>query len=198
MTVVDLTIDELAAETGMTVRNVRYYASLGLIPAPVRRGRIAYYGEHHLARLELVRALAEHGFTLQAVERFLLALPADITPTDLAMQRAMITSWTSDPEAVPRIARELMSLGLPVDLLVQTREVVERHMAALATELAELYTDLRTEPWRRRQHTLEEAEQLEKLLPRVRELTLEGIVASFQRAVNDVIARALAPTRAKS
>ncbi|MFT4288296.1 MerR family transcriptional regulator [Nocardioides sp.] len=193
-----LTIDELAAEAGMTVRNVRYYASLGLIPAPVRRGRIAYYGEDHLARLALVRALQEHGFTLQAVERFLAALPADITPADLAMQRAMITSWTSDPEALDRIGAELASLGLSRDLLAATQQVVERHMAGLATELAELYTDLRTEPWRRRHHTPAEAEQLEKLLPRIRELTLEGVVASFQRAVNDVIAQALTPTRAES
>jgi len=195
---VELTIDELAAETGVTVRNVRYYASLGLIPAPVRRGRIAFYGEDHVARLALVRALQEHGFTLQAVERFLRALPADITPADLAMQRAMITSWTSDPEALERVGSELAGLGLSPDLLAATQQVVERHMAALAGELAELYTDLRTEPWRRRQHTPEEAERLEKLLPRIRELTLEGVVASFQRAVNDVIAQALTPNRAES
>lgn len=197
MTVVELTIDELAAETGMTVRNVRYYASLGLIPPPVRRGRMAYYREDHVARLELVRALQDHGFTLQAVERFLAALPDDIDPADLAMQRAMITSWASEPDDVTRIGRELLALGLPADLLVQTQEVVERHMASLTTELAELYTDLRTEPWRRRHHTPEEAARLEATLPRIRQLTLEGVVASFQHAVNDIIARALMPDRGR-
>ncbi len=62
-----LTVDELAAAAGLTVRTTRYYASLGLVPAPQRRGRLAYYGDLHLAYLELVRALQEHGFTLQAV-----------------------------------------------------------------------------------------------------------------------------------
>ena len=43
---------ELAAVTGMTVRTTRYYAGLGLLPPPSRRGRIAYYTEQHRARLQ--------------------------------------------------------------------------------------------------------------------------------------------------
>ena len=95
-----LTIDELAAAVGTTVRTTRYYASLGLVPAPERRGRIAYYGPVHRARLELVRALQDHGFTLQAIERVLGGIPLDASVEDLALQRAMLTSWTSEPPAV--------------------------------------------------------------------------------------------------
>ena len=92
-----LTIDELSAAVGMTVRTTRYYASLGLIPAPVRRGRVAYYDDVHRARLEVVRALQEHGFTLQAIEGFLASVPLDATVEDLVLQRAMLTSWTGQP-----------------------------------------------------------------------------------------------------
>ena len=88
-----LTIDELAVATGMTVRTTRYYASLGLLPPPVRRGRMAYYGPEHLARLELVRALQEHGFTLSAIERYLSGVPMDATAEELAVQRALLTAW---------------------------------------------------------------------------------------------------------
>jgi len=88
-----LTIDELAALTGMTVRTTRYYTSLGILPPPVRRGRMAYYGAGHRARLELVRALQGHGFTLAAIERYLARVPADASVEDLAVQRAMLTSW---------------------------------------------------------------------------------------------------------
>lgn len=95
-----LTIDEVAAAVGITVRTTRYYASLGLIPPPERRGRIAYYGPTHRARLELVRALQDHGFTLQAIERVLAGLPDDATVEELALERAMLTSWTSEPAAV--------------------------------------------------------------------------------------------------
>jgi DNA-binding transcriptional MerR regulator len=90
-----LTVDELAAATGMTVRTTRYYAGLGLLPAPERRGRMAYYGPAHRARLELIRSLQDHGFTLAAIEKYLKRLPPDASVEDLAVQRAMLTSWTT-------------------------------------------------------------------------------------------------------
>lgn len=88
-----LTIDQLARRTGLTVRTTRYYASLGLLPAPVRRGRMAFYGREHLARLQLVRALQEHGYTLAAVERHLATVPMTATPEEIAVQRALLTAW---------------------------------------------------------------------------------------------------------
>jgi DNA-binding transcriptional MerR regulator len=88
-----LTVDELATATGMTVRTTRYYASLGLLPPPVRRGRMAYYGPEHVARLELVRALQEHGFTLAAIERYLAGVPLASTAEELAVHRALLTAW---------------------------------------------------------------------------------------------------------
>jgi DNA-binding transcriptional MerR regulator len=90
-----LTVDELAAATGMTVRTTRYYAGLGLLPPPTRRGRMAYYSAQHRARLELIRALQDHGFTLSAIDKYLARLPADASVEDLAVQRAMLTSWKS-------------------------------------------------------------------------------------------------------
>jgi DNA-binding transcriptional MerR regulator len=92
-----LTIDELSSVVGMTVRTTRYYASLGLIPAPIRRGRVAFYDATHRARLEMVRALQDHGFTLQAIERYVATLPEDASVEDLALQRAMLTSWSPHP-----------------------------------------------------------------------------------------------------
>lgn len=87
------TVDELAAATGMTVRTTRYYAGLGLLPPPERRGRMAYYGEQHRARLELIQELQAHGFTLAAIERYLDRVPLDASAEDLALQRVMLTSW---------------------------------------------------------------------------------------------------------
>jgi DNA-binding transcriptional MerR regulator len=88
-----LTIDELAVTTGTTVRTTRYYASLGLLPPPVRRGRLAYYGPEHLARLALVRALQDHGFTLSAIERYLAGVPMSSSAEELAVHRALLTAW---------------------------------------------------------------------------------------------------------
>lgn len=97
------TIDELATAAGLTVRTTRYYASLGLLPPPARRGRMAWYDDTHLARLEMIRALQGHGFTLQAIEKYLASLPADAGVEDLAVQRAMLTSWTvGEPHELTR------------------------------------------------------------------------------------------------
>mgnify|MGYP002684132866 CR=1 FL=1 len=49
----DMTIDELARASGMTVRNIRAHQSRGLLPAPEVRARTGYYGPEHVARLQL-------------------------------------------------------------------------------------------------------------------------------------------------
>ncbi|MDF9714787.1 MerR family transcriptional regulator [Nocardioides sp. ChNu-153] len=123
-----LTIDELSARAGTTVRTTRYYASLGLIPPPERRGRVAYYGDVHLARLEMVRALQDHGFTLQAIERYLASVSSEATTEELALQRAMLTSWTTEPperltrrQLEKRAGRRLEDEE--VEVLVQVRAV---------------------------------------------------------------------------
>src|ERR1700712_4672344 len=89
----EFTIDELAARTGMTVRTVRFYATEGLLPAPERRGRIAYYGAQHRMRLELIRTLQEHGYTLAAIERVLTRIPVDAAPAEYAVQSAVLAPW---------------------------------------------------------------------------------------------------------
>ena len=62
-----LTIDELARETGMTVRNVRSHHARGLLPPPEVVGRTGYYGEDHLARLRLIGRLQDQGFSLAGI-----------------------------------------------------------------------------------------------------------------------------------
>jgi DNA-binding transcriptional MerR regulator len=103
----ELTIDELAARTGMTVRTVRFYASEGLLPAPVKRGRIAYYGAMHRMRLELVKTLQDHGYTLAAIERVLGRIPFDAAPSEYAVHSAVLAPWLPDnSEAITRTALE--------------------------------------------------------------------------------------------
>src|SRR3546814_18413252 len=84
-----MTIDELAMSVGMTVRTTRYYATLGLMPAPIRRGRIAYYDESHKSRLEMVRALQDHGFKPQALEGYMAPLSPESPAQDLLPTPAM-------------------------------------------------------------------------------------------------------------
>jgi DNA-binding transcriptional MerR regulator len=227
-----LTIDELSAEVGMTVRNTRYYASLGLMPPPIKRGRVAYYGAVHRARLELVRALQQHGFTLQAIEGFVRTIPDDATVEQLAFQRAMLTSWSPQPPeeltrrqleekagrrlsaddlrllvvlgavekrgksyvALPHldVGLGLLDLDVPEESLEAAGEAIRRHMEALVEELTDILRTFMLQPFREHGEDPEEAERLRQTLPRLRQLTLEAVVAGFQRAANAVITRSLA------
>ena len=88
-----MTLDELTRRVGMSVRNIRFYTTKGLVPPAIRRGRSGYYTPDHLARLELVRELQAHGFTLSAIEKYVAGIPHDATPEDLALARTMLAPW---------------------------------------------------------------------------------------------------------
>jgi DNA-binding transcriptional MerR regulator len=68
---VELTIDELARETGLTVRNVRSHHARGLLPPPEVRGRTGFYGSEHVERLRLIRQLQSEGLKLDGIKRLL-------------------------------------------------------------------------------------------------------------------------------
>ncbi|MFG1668722.1 MerR family transcriptional regulator [Streptomyces sp. Y7] len=83
-------MEELARLAGITVRTLRFYRERKLIPPPRREGRIAWYDEHHLARLRTIAALLERGHTLTGIAELAEALDhgrdvADVlgvTPTE--------------------------------------------------------------------------------------------------------------------
>jgi DNA-binding transcriptional MerR regulator len=60
-------MEELAGLAGITVRTLRFYRERKLIPPPRREGRIAWYDDHHLARLRTISALLERGHTLNGI-----------------------------------------------------------------------------------------------------------------------------------
>ncbi|MFE4369503.1 MerR family transcriptional regulator [Streptomyces sp. NPDC056835] len=92
-----LTVDELAARAGVTVRTIRFYSTRGLLPPPViGPRRVGHYGQDHLSRLALIEELQHLGMTLAAIERHLERLPPDLSAHDLAVHRALVASWAPD------------------------------------------------------------------------------------------------------
>ncbi|KUN98046.1 MerR family transcriptional regulator [Streptomyces caeruleatus] len=67
-------MEELARLAGITVRTLRFYRERKLIPPPRREGRIAWYDDHHLARLHTISALLERGHTLNGIAELAEAL----------------------------------------------------------------------------------------------------------------------------
>ncbi|WP_431677788.1 MerR family transcriptional regulator [Kitasatospora sp. KL5] len=110
-----LTVDELAARAGVTVRTLRFYAAKGLLPPPeLGPRRVGLYGPEHLGRLELIEELQRQGLTLAAIERYLAQLPEDIGSLDLAIHRALVASWT--PEAAEEADRAQLARRIGRDL----------------------------------------------------------------------------------
>jgi DNA-binding transcriptional MerR regulator len=99
-----LTVDELAARAGVTVRTIRFYSTRGLLPPPeIGTRRVGHYGSAHLSRLALIEELQHQGMTLAAIERYLEQLPPDLNAHDLAIHRALVSSWA--PESAEEVAR---------------------------------------------------------------------------------------------
>jgi DNA-binding transcriptional MerR regulator len=96
----DLTIEQLAAEVGMSVRNIRNHQSRGLLPAPEVRARVGYYDANHVARLRLILDLQADGFNLASIER-LMSSSGGLAGRLLGLRNAMTTPFeTESPEVV--------------------------------------------------------------------------------------------------
>ena len=111
-----LRVDELAAQAGVSVDTVRFYQTKGLLPAPEREGRTAWYSDAHLERLERIRSLKEKGFTLAAIRRF---VEGELDKADEALVEALVSSApdaasTGDLLTRDQLARET---GVPETLL---------------------------------------------------------------------------------
>jgi DNA-binding transcriptional MerR regulator len=79
--VLGLTIDDLARRAELPVRTIREYHTIRLLPAPLRRGRVGYYGPEHLERLELIARLQRRGYSLAGIRDLIQswAAGADLT-----------------------------------------------------------------------------------------------------------------------
>ncbi|MDX3074909.1 MerR family transcriptional regulator [Streptomyces sp. NPDC088354] len=91
-------MDELAQAAGVPVRTVRFYRERKLLPAPRREGRIAWYNEHHLARLRTITALLERGHTLGGIAELMDAWESGRRDVGelLGLDPALNTPWSEE------------------------------------------------------------------------------------------------------
>lgn len=78
----EMRVEQLSARSGASVDTIRYYQSKGLLEPPRREGRIAWYDEGHLERLQRIRTLQQKGFTLATIARL---LSGDLDAADEAL-----------------------------------------------------------------------------------------------------------------
>jgi DNA-binding transcriptional MerR regulator len=154
----EMTIDELARRSGMTVRNIRAHQSRGLLPAPKVVGRTGYYDEQHLARLQLIKEMQADGFNLGAISRLLegvgdssgevldfaraVRAPFEDEEPELVGAQEIAERWGGDPD--PALFRRAERLGLIRSLGDGSFEILSPRVFRAGTELAELGIPPRT------------------------------------------------------
>ncbi len=93
-------IDDLAQLAGTTTRNIRVYRDRGLLPPPLRVGRIALFNDTHLTRLRLITSMLDRGYTLAHVREMLSAWEEGKDLGDvLGLETAIVGSWTTEKPA---------------------------------------------------------------------------------------------------
>ncbi|BBZ40493.1 MerR family transcriptional regulator [Mycobacterium conspicuum] len=96
-------IDDLARLAGTTTRNIRVYRDRGLLPPPLRVGRIALFNDTHLTRLRLITSMLDRGYNIAHVKEMLSAWEEGKNLGDvLGLESAIVGTWTTEkPETMP-------------------------------------------------------------------------------------------------
>ncbi len=88
---------DLAKAAGITVRTLRFYRERKLIPPPRREGRIAWYNEHHLARLRTIAGLLDRGHTLGGIAELLSAFDNGRDVGELlGLEGTLVAPWSEE------------------------------------------------------------------------------------------------------
>jgi DNA-binding transcriptional MerR regulator len=104
-----LTISQLARYVGVTVRAVRHYHALGLLPEPARDASgYRRYGAEAVIALTRIKTLAAAGVPLRQIETLLAAPPADFQAAITSIQ-ADITQQMAQLEDTKRRLDALQS-----------------------------------------------------------------------------------------
>jgi len=96
------TLPELAEETGLSARTIRYYIARGLLEGPAVAGRGATYTPGHLARLRAIQELQSRGAMLAEIGRLLAgarphaALPQPATWHQYALEEDVVVWVRAD------------------------------------------------------------------------------------------------------
>ena len=117
-----LSVEEVAAATGMTVRNIREHQTRGLLPPPEVEGRKGYYDERHVARLQLIQRLQGEGLNLQAIGWLLDRAPAEVTEEIGRFEQVLLAPWGEQAPLVCDRNELVARFGMSSDAALERAE----------------------------------------------------------------------------
>ena len=105
-----LRIDDLAQQSGIPSRTIRFYNTTGLLPAPLLRGRVAYYNQEHLLVLNIIKELKEQQNLPLDVIKHLLEIRAQQgdLQMNLALKQRLMRPLTTGGQSVQLSSEELV------------------------------------------------------------------------------------------
>jgi DNA-binding transcriptional MerR regulator len=155
-----LTIEALAALSGMSVRNIRAHQARGLLSPPEVRMRVGYYGPEHVSRLRLIRDLQNDGFNLGGIKRLLedtegtaeglvrfkkaLSTTAPNEPVETITLRELARRFQVSAEDAPEVLAKAQRLGVIVPAGRDRFEVPSPSLLAVAEEVVQRGITLRS------------------------------------------------------
>lgn len=112
-------IGKLSELTGASRKAIRLYESLGLIPAPMRRGQYRVYGDQDVVLVRMIRRAQEVGFKLAELKE-LVALkasenrfPIEKANSSIAMKRERLKK---EMESLRLMEKRLLELQNEINL----------------------------------------------------------------------------------
>jgi DNA-binding transcriptional MerR regulator len=213
----DMTIDDLAAQSQVPSRTIRFYQSKGVLPKPVMKGRVAYYGKAHAERLELIATLQDRGLRIDAIRELTARLDrgeVDIGEW-LGLEEQLQRPWDDDQPktlteeeiyelagkkrvgligdltrgklverrgnvffvpspALLAIATRLEAAGLDLDVVLEARSILDKHIGRAAKDLTDHVMG-------RLKHTPEG--DYAKAVEHLRPLAMDGVRVLFAHAM---------------
>ena len=123
-----LRVEELSARTGAPVRTIREYQTWQILHPPTRVGRLGFYDESHVRRLEGIARLQERGYSIAAIRDLFeaweqgaglrdvlgvddaIGLPADEAP--IALSGEQLADLLPDIAGSKRLLTRACTIGL--------------------------------------------------------------------------------------
>lgn len=178
----------------MTIRNLREWKTLGLLPPAEMKGRVGYYAPEVVARVQRIQRLHTEGFTLDLIGRMLEAggAAADEVMRLAATLHAPLEVVSVVGAGVEQVQEALEALGLTPE---QIHPIMAR-VSELTKQIAAIFEQVWMEHfWQPFVSAGMPAEGLPRMRERaghVKPLALEAVAALFAAAMDEQIERGIA------
>lgn len=185
------TIDDLAREVGMTVRNLREWRTLGLLPRAEMRGRVGFYDAAVVERVHRIKDLHAQGFTLDLIRR-MMETGGDSADEVMRFAEALRAPFRTAGPSPEEIAATLNAIGMSEAEAEAVTAQVREHADRIAELFEAVWMKHVWQPFVDAGMPEDQIQQLQETVGRVQPLAAETVEVVFSAAMEARIAQGIA------